>query len=109
MRAIPGLAVETVARGILFAVPPVMGNTYSCPSRSKTMVLLSGDTSRDIRVPSSVSNSIVLVDGSWLELISAGLARGTSWRDSRSTWGWAEDSTIKAPATTPAGRRRQIG
>src|SRR5579863_499025 len=37
-----------------FAVPPCMGSVYKCPTRSNTSVFPSGDTSRDIHVPSSV-------------------------------------------------------
>src|SRR6476646_5178812 len=38
------------------ALPPLMGTVYRSPSRSKTMVLPSGETSSDIQVPSSVVN-----------------------------------------------------
>src|SRR6185503_10892512 len=40
------------------AVPPAIGTVYRSPSRSKTMVRPSGDTSSEIHVPSSVSRLI---------------------------------------------------
>src|SRR5262245_3467016 len=44
---------------IRLAWPPAIGSVYRSPSRSNTMVWPSGETSRDIHVPSSVVNSRV--------------------------------------------------
>src|SRR5690348_491345 len=46
---------------IRVAVPPAMGMVYRSPTSSNTMVLPSGETSRDIQVPSDVENETVRV------------------------------------------------
>src|SRR5690348_11133948 len=46
---------------IRVAVPPAMGMVYRSPTSSNTMVLPSGETSRDIQVPSDVENDTVRV------------------------------------------------
>jgi hypothetical protein len=40
-----------------FASPPAMGIEYKFPKSSKTIVVLSGETSKNIHVPSSEVNS----------------------------------------------------
>src|SRR6266851_2098042 len=52
---------------IRVAAPPVIGIVYRSPSNSKTMVLPSGDTSRDIHVPSDVSKLTLRVIGNGSE------------------------------------------
>src|SRR5690348_11535101 len=76
------------------AVPPPIGIVYRSPRRSKTIVRPSGDTSREIQVPSSVSR---LIDRAATSSRSGFLGAG---RRAVSCWAWSGRAAAKQSANT---------